>query len=157
MSFSALSTSGGFGLEYRWDGVEQTAVEETTASYTVPLENLMCTLSAYLPSQRYDHTMDGNIICGGHYDFWEASSSSELEPRVPSTTCDTLTSDGVYKTPSHALREKRAQHSSWMSPAGLVLIGGYYNPRTTELLLPTDSSNDLTLSTQAFDLEYDTL
>ena len=153
-----LHTSGGFGLEYRWEGVEQTAVEESTASHTVPLGNLMCTLSAALPSQRYDHTMDGNIICGGHYDFWESSSSSsEPIPRVPSTTCDMLTSDGVYKTPSHTLREKRAQHSSWMSPAGLVLIGGYYNPRTTEMLLPTDSSNDLTLTTQAFNLEYDTL
>ena len=56
----------------------------------------------------------------------------------------------------HALLQGRDGHSSWGSPAGVLLLGGYpgdgYDSlRSTELLSTTDSS-----SQQAFDLEYDT-
>ena len=76
------------------------------------------------------------------------------------TSCVTLSGAGAGAgqwAESHALLQGRDGHSSWGSPAGVLLLGGYPGPgsydslRSTELLSTTDSS-----SQQAFALEYDT-
>ena len=74
------------------------------------------------------------------------------------TSCVTLSGAGAGQwAESHALLQGRDGHSSWDSPAGVLLLGGYPGPgsydslRSTELLSTTDSS-----SQQAFALEYDT-
>ena len=44
----------------------------------------------------------------------------------------------------------RFYHCSWDSPAGVILMGGYHSPRTTEKILQDGTS------TASFDLKYDT-
>ena len=44
----------------------------------------------------------------------------------------------------------RYWHSSWDSPAGVILMGGKYSPRTTEKILQDGTS------TASFDLKYST-
>ena len=110
---------------------ELTSVEVLTP-YGVPLP-CYCTVPP-LPASRYDHTQDGLVACGGY------GSTAVL------TSCVTLTGSGWQE--SHQLQEERAQHVSWRSPAGLLLMGGHSN-LTTELLTNTGSS-----SSPSFDLEY---
>ena len=105
----------------------------STSGSSLPL---LCTLPP-LPSSRYGHTQDGLVACGG---CCAAAGAS----------CVTLTAEGWEET--HQLQTARNYHSSWSSPAGLLMMGGYgysaYN--TTELL--TNSS-----TSPSFLLEYDTV
>ena len=71
-----------------------------------------------LPDLPYDgckNTQSGLITCGGYGN---------------SKTCLTF-SDGQWRT-SHHLQYHRYSHSSWMSPQGVVLIGGYNSEILTE-------------------------
>ena len=95
----------------------------------------LCTLPP-LPTGRSGHTQDGLLTCGGYY----------IATR---TTCIKLSAGGWAV--SHNLLKSRSQHSSWQSPAGLVLIGGYYSGYSTELLSSSDSS-----SSYNFTLQYPT-
>ena len=61
--------------------------------------------------------MDSLTICGG------------FNTR---TTCITLTSDQWVT--SHALVEDRRYHSSWSTGSGILLLGGQYSPRSTEIV-----------------------
>ena len=91
-----------------------------------------------LPEDRCDHTQTGLEACGG---WWSAQ-----------TTCVRL--EAGSWTPSHKLVERRANHCSWASPAGTLLIGGGYDDHgmnTTEL--PDANSGD---SVTSFPLKYDT-
>jgi len=45
----------------------------------------------------------------------------------------------------------RDEHSSWDSPAGVVLMGGFYSPNTTEKIQQDGST------TASFELKYDTV
>ena len=58
-------------------------------------------------------------VCGGH-------------TTATYTRCFTLTGSGWQE--SHQLQERRYDHSSWRSPAGLLLMGGYYSLTSTEIL-----------------------
>jgi len=67
------------------------------------------------------------------------------------TSCLTLTDAGWEVTTT--LLEDRYYHSSWDSPAGVILMGGdgrYGSPRTTEKILQDGTS------TASFDLRYST-
>ena len=81
-----------------------------------------------LPSPRNRHTQDGAVACGGG----EGEAATQ-------TNCYSLTSVGWQK--SHQLQKRRSLHSSWSSPAGLLLMGGYHSSTTTEILSATDSSS----------------
>ena len=91
-----------------------------------------------LPYDYYYHTQSGLVTCGG-------GSSTLTE-----TSCYTFTS-GVW-TKSHTFRLERYGHSSWTSPMGIVLMGGWdsVSETTTELL--TDDGQ----STEHFSLKYST-
>ena len=121
---AAILVTGGFAA-----GSVLTSVEVLSADGTP----LPCTLPP-LPTGRWSHTQDGLITCGGG-----------------DRNCLKLSPGGWVV--SHNLLESRARHSSWQSPAGLVLIGGgdYYSDTTTELLSSSDSS-----SSSNFTLQYDT-
>ena len=117
-----------------WDSyTDLTSVEVFSPSGA----RLPCSV-APLPASRQDHTQDGAVACGG----WDGNTATY-------TSCVTLTGEGWQE--SHQLQEKRDDHSSWRSPAGLLLMGGAYSYTSTEILSATDSS-----STSSFTLEYDT-
>merc|ERR1739838_720789 len=104
-----------------------------TVEVFIPGSGLGCTLPD-LPNDRFGHSMDGLVLCGGGY--------SNI-----GTNCLSFTS-GQWNT-SHTLLHSRYCHSSWMSEEGLVLIGGRGSPTTTELLQDSNS-------VPYFDLKYRT-
>ena len=90
-----------------------------------------CSLPS-LPDGRAGHTSHSLTLCGGLF--------------TP-TTCISFSS-GVW-VPSHSLAEEREDHTSWQREEGLLLLGGYYSPTTTELL--TEGSEE---GVPAFSLQY---
>ena len=119
--------TGGY---YDWTGL--TTVEVFSAGGTP----ISCTIPP-LPTVKYEHTQDGLLSCGG------ATTDT-------SRTCEKISALAGGWVVSHNLLEDRWGHSSWQSPAGLVLIGGG-SGTTTELLSSSDSS-----SSSNFTLQYDT-
>ena len=108
----------------------------------------LCTLPP-LPTTRFEHTQNGLLSCGGS---------------VTTNNCVKLSVEAGDWVVTHNLLEPREAHSSWESPAGLVLIGGLGSANTasilthlvqtgstTELLSSSDSS-----SSYSFTLQYDT-
>ena len=85
-----------------------------------------------LPQNRRYHTQTGLTACGG------VDSGAQR-------SCVTLT--GGSWTTSHTLVHQRGGHTAWESPLGLILLGGRYSPKTTEILR-NNSSEDL------FNLKY---
>ena len=102
-------------------------LQETDSAWT------SCSLPD-LPDRRVWHTQNGAVFCGGYY--------------TPSS-CLTFSSGSGW-TQSHTLLEERRFHSTWKSPRGLLLMGGYRSRKTTELL------NDDGTSSKHFDLNYET-
>ena len=84
---------------------------EVLSSFGVPHPCFM----PELPAPRVGHTQDGLLSCGG----------GQQDTDITATSCVTLSSTGVWHQ-SHNLTEARVNHSSWMSPDGLVLIGGAF-------------------------------
>ena len=96
-----------------------------------------------LPDDRYWHTQDGALTCGG----WD-------EGQAESNSCLKWSPDSGTWTQSHTLTEERYGHISWTpDPSlGTYLIGGFsfYNMRTSELV-KIDGSVE-----QGISLKYDT-
>ena len=80
-----------------------------------------------LPFERYRHSQNGLVVCGGD--------------NLGSDSCSTFT-DGAWMNISHNLAVQRRGHVSWTSPDGILLIGGDDTDakNTTELLSATSSS-----------------
>ena len=93
-----------------------------------------------LPDIRRAHTQTGLEACGGFGRTADESLTS---------TC--VRFSGGSWSPSHELVVQMWLHSSWASPAGTVLMGGYFSPQSTELLDET-TEDSVTL----FPLKYDT-
>ena len=91
----------------------------TSVEVFYPTDDKKSCVLPSLPDQRYYHTMDSLQVCGG---WWTT------------TTCITFTS-GQWVT-SHALTEKRWDHISWSTDAGILLMGGRNSVRTTEIISP---------------------
>ena len=92
-----------------------------------------------LPDERYGHTQDGSLLCGG---VWTRRS------------CLRWNSDmGRWDMVTDTLREDRWGHTSWTPVDGCVtyLIGGYYNPKTSEAI---DKDNKVIAS---FPLQHHTM
>ena len=79
-----------------------------------------------LPGRRRYHTQTGLEICGGQFN---------------PNSCLSLTSAGVWEV-TRNLSQPRVKHSSWMSPSGLVLMGGHDSESrgTAELVTEQGSS-----------------
>ena len=86
-----------------------------------------------------EHTQAGLEVCGGRGAFTRGCFSFSAGSWLP----------------SHTLAQQRTLHSSWVSPQGVVLMGGDLSnsaKHSTELL--SDSSQT---STPYFSLMYDTM
>ena len=96
-----------------------------------------------LPDNRWGHTQDGGLTCGG-FDYGS--------PADQRTSCLKWSPDSGTWTLSHNLTEERDNHVSWTpDPSlGTYLIGGISNPRTSELIKPDGSVE------QGFSLKYNT-
>ena len=84
----------------------------------VPSSGYSCLLPS-LPDIREDHTMNGLYICGGD-DIYARDSCIQFV-------------SGQWTGLSYT-GEHRDDHSSWLTPQGLVLMGGSYNMRSTEII-----------------------
>ena len=96
-----------------------------------------------MPETRIDHTVDGNIVCGGF------SPESSEEGNYFLDNCITLIG-GEWKE-THKLPGNRARQSSWQVCEGVVLLGSHALPGgiTAELVeAKTGKSRKL------FDLNY---
>ena len=107
---------------------------DTSVELFNPLDDKQGCLLPSLPDERRYHTMDSLVICGGSF---------------TTTTCITFTS-GQWVT-SHALTEQRYDHTSWSTDAGILLMGGSYSGRTTELI-----SQGVYDAVPGFDMQYTT-
>ena len=125
------------------DTASRLLVAEVLSAASTPMSPI-CTLPP-LPDTRSRHPQDGDLACGGSF-----STTSTSAP-APST-CVRLSAEAGGWVLSHNLLQTRYHHSSWQSPAGLLLLGGAYPGTgfTTELL-----SSDST-SSYSFTLDYDT-
>ena len=122
---SALLVTGGHPEDNVGQSVE--LLQETDSAWT------SCSLPD-LPDRRVGHTQSGAVVCGG------------VDTR---SSCLTFSSGSGW-TQSHTLLEERRWHSTWKSPRGLLLMGGYRSPKTTELLHEDGTS------CKHFDLKYRT-
>ena len=102
----------------------------TSTEVFIPDTGKTCSLPD-LPKSRYGHTLDtlGNtpVICGG-----DGTDTSCLQ--------FTPTSAGGVWTNYTTTMQRRYKHSSWVSSAGLVLMGGYYSGTTAEIV-PSGGGN----------------
>ena len=89
-----------------------------------PLTNESCFLPP-LPAPRWGHTVNGRLVCGGSYP--DIGHTKPLEIK----NCLELQSGQWVE--SGVLREERTSHTSWTSKAGLMLMGGWGSPGTTEV------------------------
>ena len=106
-----------------WEALSSTEVY-------IPDTGKTCSLPD-LPEIRYDHTMDTlantPVICGGGDTY---TSCLQFTP----------TSAGGVWTNYTTTMERRYGHSSWVSSAGLVLMGGWISGTTTEIV-PSHEGN----------------
>ena len=88
-----------------------------------------------LPDNRADHTMDGDILCGGYY---------------TRTSCLHYGSEGWTKY-GWNLQQKRSEHLTWRRPDdSLQIMGGIHSPETSEIV--TSGGSRI-----GFDLKYKTM
>ena len=145
---SALLISGGFNATQYWP-VTDAGYGNGSYDATTSVELLLmdpqngqviqsCSLPN-MPENRYEHTVDGNLVCGGRsYD-----TATTLD------TCISL-SGGEWKE-THKLTTKRHGHSSWQVSEGVVLFGGGEGgSRDTAELVEAKTGK----TEKLFDLEY---
>ena len=87
-----------------------------------------------LPQERHLHTHDGRILCGG-----------ESDPK----NCIKF-KDGNW-VPFANLIHQRARHVSWKQDCKTRLMGGYYSPKSTEVI-----SENGSVTAIGFELKYET-
>ena len=90
-----------------------------------------------LPAERYRHSQDGSLICGGTVD-------------LAATSCISWDSRAGSWIKSHDLTQGRDIHVSWETDSGVYLIGGRYSAMTSELAKPDGTVRD------GFTLKYAT-
>ena len=87
----------------------------------------LCSLPNF-PWKTMFHTQTGLLICGG---------SSPRSRRGKPGACWTFSAGRWKKT--HNLGQPRYGHTSWASPRGVLLMGGYYEYTRTTTELLTDN------------------
>ena len=105
-----------------------------------PGTNTGCLLPQ-LPEARYQHTQNGELLCGGGWGYLGSEES-----------CDKWRSDSGTWTQSHILRQKRYNHVSWFTDDGVYLIGGQGPLTLTSELVKKDRSVE-----DGFSLKYVTM
>ena len=105
----------------------------TSAEIFNPVTKTSCSLPE-LPEERYEHSQDGGLLCGGEN----------------GTTCLKWSPATGTWNQSHTLRHPREDHVSWATASGVYLIGGLYSRRTSEKV-KLDGSVE-----EGFTLKYET-
>ena len=106
-----------------------------------PRTNSSCSLPDLPGEVRYSHSLCRDLLCGGGDSSSTRRSCLKLDPQT-----------GVFTPAAVRLEEERANHQCWdVEGEGVLLIGGYNSPRSTELVSPDGSS-----STANFTLSYGT-
>lgn len=102
------------------------------ADIFIPSTKEIHSLPAIPGSPRVWHTQVDNIICGGVY---------------PSTsnTCLKLSETGQGWQEYKTLNKPRQAHSSWKSPDGIVLMGGFFSGKSTEIVGSSGSRSRFSL------------
>ena len=106
---------------------------ETKAELFNPQSNRSCPLPPFSPG-RYGHSSCADLLCGA-----SAPASDTLRG-----SCSYI-NDASYTI---FLREKRAEHLCWKLPGeqtGVLLLGGWDSPKTTERISGSSTSNSFTL------------
>jgi len=102
-----------------------------------------------LPDERWGHTMNGLYICGGK-DVYNSpclnqTSGGSWSPVEhccsPSTGCGDFYK-GKWQYNIHTFVKPRADHMSWQTENGLVLLSGTYSYLTTEII-PTEETHKM--------------
>ena len=91
-----------------------------------PHTNRSCNLTDLPGEVRYGHSLCGDLLCGGSYSSSTRRSCLKLDPQT-----------GVFTPAAVRLEEERSHHQCWdVEGEGVLLIGGYNSPRSTELVSP---------------------
>ena len=112
--------------------------KQQSAEIYQPHRDRSCVLPD-LPKERYGHTQDGSLLCGG----WETDRfCRRWNPKT-----------GAWDLVTESLTEKRVLHISWAPVDGSVtyLLGGARSKYTSEVI---DNHNNVRAS---FRLQHDTL
>ena len=145
---SALLIAGGFNSTKYWpvtDAGYGNGSYDATTSVELLLMNPQngqviqsCSLPD-MPKDRYEHTVDANMICGGR----SYGTANSLD------TCISF-SEGEWKE-THKLIVARSGHASWKVCEGVVLFGGAQGgSRDTAELVEAETGKTKKL----FDLEF---
>ena len=97
-----------------------------------------CSLPPLTGRRDDGHTQTGLTACGGS---WNEAASKR--------SCVTL-SGGIWNV-SHTLVHERYGHCAWETDSGIILLGGYSSPKSSEILKEDGGSVEL------FTLKYNTL
>jgi len=125
---TTTATGQGLLVAGGWNGSNYLDVVEI-----INLESLSsCIVDVYLDQPRYAHTGDGDLVCGGANGDHNIGSCHNI-----------VTGTNI------SLIDERFLHLSWSTGQEILLLGGAYTSRTTELI-----TGDTTQA--GFDLKYDT-
>ena len=105
-----------------------------------------CRLADLPDGKRHGHSFCGRLLCGGDSEGLYSSTQRSCLMLNPLS--------GDFTSASVSLSERRSSHLCWDVDGGngpILLIGGSFSPRSTELV----SSDGLSSSTD-FTLTYDT-
>jgi hypothetical protein len=117
---------------------------KTSTEVFLPGTGQTCTL-ADLPDPRYDHTLNtldnSGVLCGGGNggDAMPSCLQFSITTGVIIITIYIVCTQpvsGTWTSYGAALQEERYGHTSWVSPAGLVIMGGIISGSgtTTEIV-----------------------
>jgi len=134
---TVLVMSGGLSvINGSWSG------DTVEAFFTAPNATLTSCFLPSLPGERNTNTLDyiNNrlILCGGDVDMDYTDSDDKGAHRCYSLGEEKdwveLTVEADRMGDTRALKRPRKDHNSWVSPNGLLLIGGAMSKETTEFV-----------------------
>ena len=103
----------------------------------LPSTSTSCLMSTELEVERWYHTLDGLLLCGG---VWgDAETSCE---KFSLTT-------GKWAFTNHTLQEERGRHMSWEVEEGTILMGGSSRDPATSEIVKHDGTTE-----RSFDMKY---
>ena len=115
-SISVVMVSGGHGkVGDTWGNLDSVELLNIDGTWNCPMPSM--------PEPRSCHTQSGPVICGG----WDLASNDRK-------SCVTFFSGDDNWVKTHNLTKDRRYHSAWASPRGVMLMGGRWAEKTTEIL-----------------------